>query len=302
MPEGGRKARPRARSDSPHEMRGPASLASLLTRNCDTPFRMASLRGKLTVDEQFLEAYDGPVPRSVAMIMDGNGRWANARGLKRLLGHRAGAETVRVVVESCRYLEVEALTLYAFSSQNWGRPDDEVSGLMTLFDVYIKKERQRLIDNEIRLEVIGARQRLSPDLQKAIAKLEAESAHNTGMLLQVAVSYGGREEIVHATQAIAREVAAGRLDPNAIDEALISGHMYTAGAPDPDLVIRTSGEFRVSNFLLWQIAYAEFFITETFWPDFREKDLLEAFSSFGSRERRFGMTGEQIGSTQGQNP
>ncbi len=255
---------------------------------------MVSLRGKLTVDEALLETYDGPVPRSVAMIMDGNGRWANARGLKRILGHRAGAETVRVVVESCRYLEVEALTLYAFSSQNWGRPQDEVSGLMTLFDHYIKKERQRLIDNEIRLEVIGAREKLSPELQKAVEKLEADSAHNDGMLLQVAVSYGGREEILRATREIAALVASGQLDPAAIDEDAFARHLYTAGAPDPDLVIRTSGEFRVSNFLLWQIAYAEFFVTETFWPDFREADLLEAFRSFGGRERRFGKTGAQV--------
>ena len=255
---------------------------------------MSSLRGKLTVDETVLSAYGGPVPRHVAVIMDGNGRWANARGLKRILGHRAGAETVRVVVESCRYLGVEVLTLYAFSSQNWGRPDDEVSGLMTLFDVYIKKERQRLIDNEIRLRVIGAREKLSDKLQAAIAKLEEDSAHNRGMLLQVAVSYGGREELVRAVRGIAEEVQRGELAPEDIGEDVISAHTYTAGVPDPDLVIRTSGEFRVSNFLLWQIAYAEFYIANVLWPDFREPHLLEAFLSFGGRERRFGMTGAQI--------
>ena len=229
--------------------------------------------------------------------MDGNGRWANARGLKRILGHRAGAETVRVVVESCRYLGVEALTLYAFSSQNWGRPEDEVSGLMTLFDVYIKKERQRLIDNEIRLRVIGAREKLSEKLQRAIAELEADSSHNAGMLLQVAVSYGGREEILRAVRDIAAEVRRGELAPEEITGELFAAHTYTAGVPDPDLVIRTSGEFRVSNFLLWQIAYAEFHIANVLWPDFREAHLLEAFRSFSERERRFGMTGAQIAET-----
>lgn len=253
-----------------------------------------SLRGKLTVDEKLLAAYDGAVPRHVAMIMDGNGRWANARGLERLRGHRAGAETVRVVVETCRYLGVEALTLYAFSSQNWERPEDEVSGLMTLFDFFIKKERQRLIDNEIRMRVIGAREKLSDKLQHAVRALEEDSAHNEGMLLQVAVSYGGREEIARAMRLIGAKIERGVLRAEDIDVDTISAHTYTVGVPDPDLVIRTSGEFRVSNFLLWQIAYAEFYITETYWPDMREPHLLEAFRSFSDRERRFGKTGQQL--------
>lgn len=253
------------------------------------------MHGKLTADEDVLARYEGHVPRHVAMIMDGNGRWATQQGMKRIRGHHEGAESVRVAVESCRYLGVEALTLYAFSSQNWSRPEDEVTGLMTLFDLYIKKERTRLIENGIRLKVIGDRSRLSKRLQKAVGKLEEQSAHNDGMLLQVAVSYGGREEIVRAVRELAAEVAAGRLDPQAIDADAIDQHLFTAGVVDPDLVIRTSGEFRVSNFLLWQIAYAEFYVTETLWPDFREPELLDAFRSFAARERRFGKTGAQVG-------
>lgn len=252
------------------------------------------MRGGLTADEDVLQAYDGPVPEHVAVIMDGNGRWATQRGMKRIRGHHEGAESVRVVVECCRYLGVKSLTLYAFSSQNWGRPEDEVGGLMTLFDLYIKKERARLIANDIRLRVIGQRERLSPKLQEAVAKLESDSAHNEDMLLQVAVSYGGREELARAARQLAKEVSAGRLDADAIDESAIAAHLYTEAGTDPDIVIRTSGEFRVSNFLLWQIAYSEFFVTPTLWPDFREPELLEAFRDFGKRERRFGKTGAQV--------
>jgi undecaprenyl diphosphate synthase len=253
----------------------------------------------LTVDETLLAAYDGPVPRHVAVIMDGNGRWANQRGMRRIRGHHEGANAVRRTVESCRYLGVEALTLYAFSSQNWSRPLDEVSGLMTLFDLYIKKERKRLLNNGIALRVIGDRSKLSDKLQRAVAKLEDESAHNTGMTLQVAVSYGGREEIVRACQQLAEDVSAGRLEPAEITAEHVESYLYTRGLPDPDLVIRTSGELRVSNFLLWQIAYSELFVTDVLWPDFAEADLLRAFESFGGRERRFGLTGEQASSDQG---
>ncbi len=247
----------------------------------------------LTVDESILAAYDGPVPRHVAVIMDGNGRWANQRGMRRIRGHHEGANAVRRTVESCRYLGVEALTLYAFSSQNWSRPIDEVTGLMTLFDLYIKKERKRLLNNGIALRVIGDRSKLSDKLRAAVEKLEEESAHNTGMVLQVAVSYGGREEIVQSVQRIAEQVAAGQLEPAEITADHIESNLYTSGIPDPDLVLRTSGELRVSNFLLWQIAYSELFVTDVLWPDFAEPHLLEAFQSFGDRERRFGLTGEQ---------
>ena len=257
---------------------------------------MASQASNLTVNEELLKQYQGTIPTHLAVIMDGNGRWATQRGLMRIKGHHQGANAVRTTVESCRYLGVEILTLYAFSSQNWGRPSGEVSGLMTLFDVYIKKERKRLLEHGIRLQVIGDRSRLSSKLQKAIASLEEESAVNEGMLLQVAVSYGGREELIHATREIARAVQAGTLQPDQIDQKIFADHLFTRGGPDPDLVIRTSGEFRISNFLLWQIAYSEFFITETLWPDFAEEDLLAAFEDFNTRQRRFGKTADQVSS------
>lgn len=248
----------------------------------------------LTVNEVLLSRFDGPLPAHVAIIMDGNGRWATSRGMARIRGHHAGAGAVRRAVESCRYLGVDVLTLYAFSSQNWGRPNDEVSGLMTLFDVYIKKERRRLLDNGIRLHVIGDRSRLSHKLRAAIESLEEESSKNDGMILQVAVSYGGREEILNAARRLAEDIASGQMSADDIDEETFAARLYTAGRRDPDLVIRTSGEFRVSNFLLWQIAYSEIYITEILWPDFDEDSLLEAFEDFGRRQRRFGKTGAQV--------
>lgn len=248
----------------------------------------------LSVDEELLKSYDGSVPRHVAIIMDGNGRWATSRGLKRIRGHHEGAHAVRRVVESCRYLGVEVLTVYAFSSQNWSRPETEVSGLMTLFDIYIRRERKRLIKNQVALRVIGDRSKLSPKLQRSIADLEEATAPGAKMTLQVAVSYGGREEILRATRALAKDVAEGRLDPEAIDEDAFNAYLYTAGQPDPDLIIRTSGEVRVSNFLLWQLAYAEIYVTDTLWPDFDEEGLIKAFACFDDRERRFGLTGQQL--------
>jgi undecaprenyl diphosphate synthase len=248
----------------------------------------------LSVDEALLSEYDGPVPTHVAAIMDGNGRWAKGRGMRRIMGHREGAQSVRRVVESCRYLGVEALTLYAFSTQNWSRPESEVSGLMTLFNVYIQKERDRLIRNGVRIRVIGDRSKLGDRLREAIADLEDATAHNTDMLLQVAVSYGGREEILHAARQLASAVRDGQMGVDEIDEKSFEQYLYTSDVPDPDLVIRTSGELRLSNFLLWQIAYSEIYVTDVLWPDFGEPELLEAFSSFGGRERRFGKTGEQI--------
>ena len=233
-------------------------------------------------------------PRHIAMIMDGNGRWANSRGLKRILGHREGAKAVRKIVESCRFLGVEVLTLYAFSSQNWSRPADEVSGLMALFDFYIKKERDTLLNNGVRMQVIGNRSQLDPALLNAIETLESMTAHCDDMVLQLAVSYGGREELIQAVQKIAADVVDGHIAPEDVDEASVQKHLYTCDAPDPDLVIRTSGEFRVSNFLLWQIAYSEFYVTDTLWPDFDERELLNALDAFSERERRFGKTGAQI--------
>lgn len=248
----------------------------------------------LSVDEAALLSYKGPIPRHIAVIMDGNGRWAKSRNMGRIRGHHAGADAVRSVVESCRYLGVEVVTLYAFSEQNWSRPEDEVSGLMALFDLYIKRERSRLIDNNVRIQVIGDRERLGPKLQEAIANLEAATAAGARMTLQVAVSYGGREEIVRAAQTLAQAAALGRIRPEDITPELFERCLYTAGQPDPDLVIRTSGELRVSNFLLWQLAYSELYVTDTLWPDFNEHHLMDALRAYGSRERRFGMTGDQI--------
>src|SRR5690554_1958133 len=248
----------------------------------------------LSIDAQILSNYRGKIPNHVAIIMDGNGRWAQQRGMMRLKGHHEGAHSVRRIVEACRYLNVGVLTLYAFSTQNWSRPESEVSGLMKLFGIYIRKERNRLLKNGIRLRVIGDREALSKSLRSSIESLEAASKENTGMLLQVAVSYGGREEILAATRKIAEAVRAGELEPDDINEATFGRHLYTGGGPDPDLVIRTSGEFRISNFLLWQIAYSEIYVSDVMWPDFDESRLLEAFCAFGDRERRFGKTGEQI--------
>lgn len=248
----------------------------------------------LTVDEDTLTAYDGLVPKHVAVIMDGNGRWATQRGKRRLSGHHEGANAVRRTVESCRYLGCDTLTLYAFSSQNWGRPEDEVTGLMTLFNIYIRKERKRLVTNGIRLQVIGERDRLGEKLRRAIAKLEDATAHNDDMILQVAVSYGGREELVRAARLLAEEVQRGDVSPEGIDGSDIERHLYTTGRPDPDLIIRTSGEMRLSNFLLWQAAYSELYFTDVLWPDFAEANIIEAFDAFSERERRFGKTRTQL--------
>ncbi|MFB6264582.1 MAG: isoprenyl transferase [Bradymonadaceae bacterium] len=248
----------------------------------------------LTVDRDVLDAYEGVVPDHVAVIMDGNGRWARRRDMPRIRGHRAGADAVGATVEAARYLGLDVLTLYAFSSENWERPEDEVTGLMTLMDIYVDKERDRLMENDIRLEVIGDRSQLSDRLRRRIGALEEQTASNDEMLLQVAVSYGGREEIADAARELAEAVRAGDLSPEAIDTEAVADHLYTAGRPDPDLVVRTSGEMRLSNFLLWQVAYSELYVTETLWPDFAEGNFVEALRNFDARERRFGKTGEQI--------
>ena len=250
----------------------------------------------LTVDKEYLDNYEGAVPNHVAIIMDGNGRWATRRGMPRIRGHHAGADAVREIVESCRYLGVDVLTLYAFSSENWERPSDEVTGLMTLFEVYIQKERRRLIDNDVRLSVIGNRSQLADALVDSIEDLEQATAACDEMALQIAVSYGGREEILEACRQISEDVEQGDLGADEIDESTFERYLYTEKQPDPDLVIRTSGEKRLSNFLLWQVAYSEFYFTETLWPDFDEVALVESFESYDRRERRFGMTGRQVDS------
>jgi undecaprenyl diphosphate synthase len=233
-----------------------------------------------------------PLPRHVAIIMDGNGRWAETRGLPRVAGHREGSESVRAVARVARRIGIEALTLYAFSLQNWARPEDEVSALMHLLADFLESERAEIMDNQIRLNAIGELSRLPADVRERLDRLMAESRGNDGMVLTLALSYGSREEIVHAArQAVARG--------GQIDEAALEAGLWTGGLPPLDLVVRTSGERRISNFLLWQAAYAELCFVETHWPDFRELELLQAVSDYQARERRFGLTGSQLASRSG---
>jgi undecaprenyl diphosphate synthase len=233
------------------------------------------------------------LPRHVAIIMDGNGRWATSRGLPRVVGHRRGKESVRAVVEAARRLGIPYLSLYAFSSENWNRPKDEVRTLMGLLERYLGSELRKMMRHQIRLLAIGNLEKLPRSVQSALRRAIEATKDNQGMTVVLAVSYGGREEITQAIRAVARDVRSGALEPEAIDEAAVSRYLSTDGIPDPDLLIRTSGEMRVSNFLLWQIAYSELFVTPTLWPDFGEAEFLEALAHFQRRERRFGRTPEQ---------
>jgi undecaprenyl diphosphate synthase len=226
--------------------------------------------------------------------MDGNGRWAQARGLPRVAGHEAGAESVREITRACRRLGVEALTLYSFSTENWRRPEDEVGALMGLLARYLVEERREILDNGVRLNAIGQLDRLPLTVRAALKELMHASRNNRGMVLTLALSYGGRAEIVEAARSLARKAASGRLRPEAIDEAAFSAELGTAGLPEPDLLVRTSGELRLSNFLLWQLAYAEIYVTDVLWPDFRTAELEKALASFRARERRFGQTSAQV--------
>jgi undecaprenyl diphosphate synthase len=228
------------------------------------------------------------LPQHVAVIMDGNGRWAKSRFLPRLEGHRAGVESVRSVVETAARLGLEALTVYAFSTENWKRPTDEVSGLMGLLKLYIRRELKTLQDNNIRFGVVGGLDGLPKDVQDELRRGIGETAHLTGLQFSLALNYSGRSEITDVTRRIAAAAKAGTIDPAAIDEATIERHLFTAHLPEPDLLIRTSGEMRVSNFLLWQIAYAEIWVTDVLWPDFRRRHLLQAIADFQKRERRYG--------------
>jgi len=224
------------------------------------------------------------LPAHIAIIMDGNGRWAAQRHLPRVEGHRAGIDSVRDVVETSARLGIEVLTLYAFSVENWKRPRAEVNTLMMLLKRYIRLELNTLLQNDIRFQVIGRPEELAPDVQDELEMGIRHTANNTGMLFNIALNYGGRAEIVDAAR---RAIAAG-LSADDLDEARFSSLLYTAGQPDPDLLIRTSGEMRISNFLLWQIAYSEIWVTETLWPDFRRRDLLEAVVAYQKRDRRYG--------------
>jgi len=228
------------------------------------------------------------MPRHIAVIMDGNGRWAQRKGLPRALGHRAGAKAVQVIVGEASKLGIEALTLYSFSSENWKRPPDEVSALMELCREYIRAEQSRMVASDIRFRRIGRRDGMPAIVLDALDDAERATAHCRGLTLCLALNYGSRTEITDAVQAIAMKVARGELVPDAIDEATIARHLYTHGLPDPDLLIRTAGERRVSNYLLWQISYAELHVADALWPDFGPAELHAAIRDFASRERRFG--------------
>lgn len=232
--------------------------------------------------------------RHLAIIMDGNGRWAEDRGLNRLAGHVQGVTSVRTAVRACRRWGLEALTLYAFSTENWLRPSPEVDGLMELLLRYLREERSEILDNGIRLIASGETERLPPATQEVLAALIGETAHNSEMVLNLALSYGSRAEITRAVRGLAEQVAAGTLLPHQITPQHLSNGLYTAALPDPDLIVRTGGDMRLSNFLLWQAAYAEIYVTQVRWPDFGEEELQQALSDYLARQRRFGRTGAQV--------
>ena len=234
------------------------------------------------------------VPRHVAIIMDGNNRWARKRFLPGVAGHKAGVDAVRAVIEVCANQGVEVLTLFAFSSEHWARPEEEVGALMELFLFALRREVRKLRDNGIRLKIIGNRSRFSPELRKAMAEAEAVTLNGEGMQLLVAANYGGQWDVVQAAQSLARDVAAGVLDPEASDAQALDSRLCTAEYPDPDLCIRTGGEQRISNFLLWQLAYAELYFSDLYWPDFKQDAMREALADFARRQRRFGKTSEQV--------
>jgi undecaprenyl diphosphate synthase len=228
------------------------------------------------------------LPRHIAVIMDGNGRWARERGLPRIEGHRRGSESVRACTAACMEAGVPYLTLYAFSKENWQRPADEVGALMLLLDRFLAERTAEIMERNIRLLAIGHLADLPDKARKRLEDTIAKSANNTALTLTLALSYGARTEIVDATRAIARQAKAGKLDPEKINEDTIASHLYTAGVPDPDLLVRTSGEMRISNFLLWQISYAEIVVTPKLWPDFAKEDLFAAMQEYARRNRRYG--------------
>jgi undecaprenyl diphosphate synthase len=231
------------------------------------------------------------LPRHIGIIMDGNGRWASQRHLPRIAGHRAGVGAIRPVMQECDRLGVHVLTLYAFSTENWSRPGTEVTALMKLFVETIQREIDELDDNGVQVRILGRREELSPQLQRVVVNAEQQTAHNSNAVLNIAINYGGRAEIVDAV----RTMAAAGEDLTQLDESQLSRTLYTGGLPDPDLIIRTAGEMRVSNFLLWQAAYAELWVTDTLWPDFGEVELRTALAAFAERERKFGSVGSRTG-------
>jgi undecaprenyl diphosphate synthase len=242
-----------------------------------------------TDEADLLRAVDfARLPRHVAIIMDGNGRWAKLRSKTRVEGHRAGVQAVRETVEASARLGLEVLTLYAFSIENWKRPETEVTVLMGLLKHYLRSEMDTLLGNNIRFRVVGRAQELAPDIRDELARAVERTKTNSGLQFNIALNYGGRAEITDAVRRLFAELLRNGRDPAAIDEASLAAHLYTAGQPDPDLLIRTSGELRVSNFLLWQIAYSEIWVTDVLWPDFRRRHLLQAIADYQKRERRYG--------------
>jgi len=231
---------------------------------------------------------DRPVPRHIAIIMDGNGRWAQKRGLPRTAGHAAGSETFRRIATYCRDIGVQYLTVYAFSTENWKRSSEEVGAIMGLFDQYLREAIDEMERDHIRLRILGDLTRISPELRALISRTDEISTHYTGFQANICINYGGRDEIVRAARAFARRCADGAADPDSLTEADFSGYLYTAGLPDPELIIRPSGELRVSNFLLWQSAYSEYYFTDVLWPDFDDKELEKAIAAYHRRSRRFG--------------
>ena len=234
------------------------------------------------------------LPRHLAIIMDGNGRWAQERMLKRIVGHRKGVETVKTIVEESSLLGIKYLTLFAFSSENWLRPKTEVRALMALLKAYLAKETSRMMTNNVRFAVIGDRSDLPEDVNKAVSEAIDKTAQNTGMVLTLALSYGSRQEIIQAVSLLVDNVLTGKVPREKISEQLMSSYLYTREIPDPDFLIRTSGEMRISNFLLWQIAYTELYFTEVNWPDFSKEEFYNALANYQARERRYGLISDQV--------
>lgn len=234
------------------------------------------------------------LPRHIAIIMDGNGRWAQQHTIGRIRGHKKGAESVRTVVRACREIGIKYLTLFAFSQENWERPENEVKALMLLLEEYLTKEIEELQEQGIRLVTIGETGLLNSSVREKLQRAKETTAKNDKMILNLALSYGGRDEIIHAVKKIIDDKEKGKVDINKITKDDFSNYLYTSGMPDPDLLIRTSGEYRISNFLLWQTAYTELYFTNVLWPDFTKDDLLKAIASYQQRERRFGLTSEQL--------
>ena len=234
------------------------------------------------------------LPRHIAIIMDGNGRWAKQHTLGRIRGHKKGAQAVKTTVTACREIGIQCLTLFAFSSENWGRPNEEVNALMSLLEDYLDKEAPTLQKQEIMLTTIGDVERLYPSVKKKLLEVKKLTEKNRKMILNLALSYGSRDEIIFAVKKMISDNREGKLDVDDIDNDMVGHYLYTNNIPDPDLLIRTSGEYRISNFLLWQLAYSELYFTDVLWPDFKKDDLLKAITVYQRRERRFGLTSEQI--------